>query len=203
MITGDKISKVVKYRAVAVPGPLPPISIVKEINISRNRLRVFGLIGQKNGEGYGNISTKVEDSRDIIITCSQTGGLETLSQKHCARVINYDLAGYYVVHTNFENSFMPSSEFFSHQAVYEARRETAAVIHVHHEELWHKLINIFPTTSPHATYGSQELAHDIMKVASKNKNYNLIVLGGHQSGILSFAKSLEEATEEIIRHLRQ
>jgi hypothetical protein len=75
-----------------------------------------------------------------------------------------------------------------------------SVVHVHCRWLWEKLLNDFPTTSSEIAYGTPAMAEAVGKLASEihGAGESIIVMGGHQEGILSFGINLEEATTQII-----
>ena len=51
-----------------------------------------------------------------------------------------------------------SAESLTHAAVYEARPEAMAVIHIHNLDLWEKYKGIMPTSPYTAEYGTPEIA---------------------------------------------
>jgi ribulose-5-phosphate 4-epimerase/fuculose-1-phosphate aldolase len=92
-------------------------------------------------------------------------------------------------------SVIPSSESLTHAAIYEADTAVGAVTHCHDLKLWEVLLNQAPTTSKAAEYGTPELAHEIMRLFkdANAQSRKVVVLAGHESGIVTFGKDLEEA----------
>jgi dihydroxyacetone kinase DhaKLM complex PTS-EIIA-like component DhaM len=67
--------------------------------------------------------------------------------------------------------------------------------------LWEKLLNDYPTTSEEIEYGTPEMALAVQSLAAEMgmSDEKIIIMGGHQEGILAFGKNLEEATTQIIK----
>ncbi|MBN2367375.1 class II aldolase/adducin family protein [Candidatus Woesearchaeota archaeon] len=169
-----------------------------EINRWRSLLYEKGFIGMyDNGIGFGNIS--IRSDKGFIITGSATGYFPKLEKKHYAEIIEY----------NFEKNYVKcigetkaSSESLTHAAVYEADPSANAVIHIHSLNLWKKLLNNVPTTKK-APYGTPEMAHEIMRLIRETgaREKKIIVMSGHEEGIISFGKDLREAGEIILGFL--
>jgi ribulose-5-phosphate 4-epimerase/fuculose-1-phosphate aldolase len=168
-----------------------------QLEKERTKLYNMGLIGRyPDGIGFGNISVRIKE-RTFIITGSTTGQFDTLNQSHYSLVSEY----------NFESNSISckgltkaSAESLTHAAAYEALPETGAVVHVHCLWLWEKLLNNYPTTSEQIEYGTPEMALAVQALAAEmqNSEEKIIIMGGHQEGILVFGKNLEEATTQII-----
>ena len=164
----------------------------------RSKLYKLGLIGMyPNGIGFGNISVRLNE-RTFIITGSSTGQFGTLNQSHYSLVAEY----------NFPNNSIScigltkaSAESLTHAAVYETLPEVGAVVHVHCLQLWEKLLNNYPTTSGEIEYGTPEMAEAVRALAAEMgmSDEKIIIMGGHQEGILAFGKNLKEATTQIIK----
>jgi ribulose-5-phosphate 4-epimerase/fuculose-1-phosphate aldolase len=172
-------------------------------NLERTKLFQLGLIGMyPNGIGFGNMSVRMKNSADFIITGSATGHLSRLESTHFALVSGYSFEENSVFCTGLTKA---SAESLSHAAVYLASSETGAVVHVHNEYLWEKLIHKLPTTAPEIEYGTPEMAFQIQSFASGMlaSDPKIIIMGGHREGILAFGKNLEEATNEIIKTFNQ
>lgn len=176
--------------------------IFNELEAARTKLYELGLIGMyPDGIGFGNISVKPDNSTSFIITGSATGQFAKLNPSYYASVTGY----------NFEQNTIScsgqtkaSAESLSHAAVYESVPEVRAVVHVHCLWLWEKLLDKCPTTSPEIEYGTPEMATAIMQLISvMKKDEKVIVMGGHREGILAFGRTLNEATDEIIKIYKQ
>lgn len=173
---------------------------ILELNFWRQRLYQLGLIGEyDNGIGFGNLSVRLPYSSQIIISGTQTGGIPNLTTQHYTKVIDYDWQANYVT---CQGMIKASSETLTHAAIYQARPEVTAVIHVHHQPLWSKLLNQVPTTDPASAYGTPEMADDIMQLCQhpSAKTLGIIAMSGHESGILTFGQDLDQAGEALMKY---
>lgn len=173
-----------------------------QLESSRSKLYDLGLIGMySDGIGFGNISVRLNDSSEFIITGSATGQFAKLNRSHYALVKGYNFKKNSVSCTGLTKA---SAESLSHAAIYEAIPEAGAVVHVHSLQLWQKLLNVLPTTSVEIEYGTPEMAEAIQQLVSGMKNdEKIIVMGGHREGILAFGNTLDEATAQIINIYNQ
>ena len=167
-------------------------SYIKEMNKWRDKLYSLGLIGVNNDDiGFGNISIRYLKDK-FIITGSGTGRLKNLAPQHYSLVTEYDLNACAL---HCEGMIKASSESLSHAALYRCDTAVNAVIHIHSALLWKKLLNIMPTTSEKAEYGSKELIDEIIRIYNKSDlpKRKLLVMAGHEEGIITFGNSLDEA----------
>lgn len=173
------------------------------INRWRQKLYDQDLIGAyKNGIGYGNLSIRVENTCCFVISGSATGNFNRLNKSHYAKVIDYSLRDNYVKCIGGNKG---SSESLTHAAVYESAPTVHAVIHTHNKVMWNQLINKEPTTAPEAEFGTTELAFEIKRLLRKKQTLKrqLIVMGGHKEGIITFGKDLDDAGNVLINYLKQ
>ena len=172
-----------------------------ELNQWRDRLYQLGLIGEyDNGIGFGNLSVRLPQSDRLIISGTQTGGIPHLSTQHYTKVTDYDWQKNYVT---CEGLIKASSETLTHAAIYRALPQVKAVVHVHEQSLWSQLLNKVPTTKPNCAYGTPEMAEEIIRLCrqSLTQEQKIIVMSGHESGILTFGLDLEEASEVLLKHV--
>ena len=96
-----------------------------------------------------------------------------------------------------------SSESMSHAVLYQQVPEINAVFHVHHLELWKKVLHHIPTTDESAPYGSPEMAKEIIRLIKESDvlNQKVFAMAGHREGLFSFGKTLEEAGNIILKLL--
>jgi L-ribulose-5-phosphate 4-epimerase len=173
--------------------------LIKDINSWRDRLYQKGWIGAyPNGIGFGNISIRLVGNI-FLITGTETGKLQTLTKEHYTKVIAYN------VEKNAITCMGPvkaSSESLSHAAIYAINPSANAVIHIHDKSLWDRLMNTEIATSPSIEYGTPEMAKDIIRLFKQTDlaSRKLIVMGGHEEGIIAFGHTLEEAGE-VLLHL--
>lgn len=175
-----------------------PEPMLKELNFWRHKMQVAGWIGQDpqryQGLGFGNLSLRQptqEQTNAFIITASQTGHRNWLDSKAWPRVLTADIARNQIT---VEGEQLPSSEALSHAALYQANPEIQAVIHGHAPELW-KLAatHSLATTAEDIPYGSPAMAQALAEQADQPSG--LVVMLGHQDGILSWGRNLAEAAK--------
>ena len=191
----------VKFESDLYESVPPSEPDVEEINIWRDRLHALGYIGAyEDGVGYGNISVRAEHLKQFIITGTGTGSLRLLFPEHFTRVSSYSLEGNRVV---CEGRIHASSESMTHAAVYACAPDARAVIHIHSIEHWRRLLNGIPTTDPAAAYGTPEMAREIKRLFDETDfpSVKVMVMGGHEEGILSYGSSLKEAGRRLLEVL--
>jgi L-ribulose-5-phosphate 4-epimerase len=166
------------------------------LNTWRDKLYHLGLIGCYPGDiGYGNISVRSGDG--FVITGTATGCREKLVIDDYVRVDRYDFLKNEI---HCIGKLRASAESLTHAAVYEARPEAMAVIHIHHLDLWEKYRGIMPTSPDTAEYGTPEIALAIKSLCLKVKmtSDEVIIMGGHKEGIIAFGNDLGAAGNKIL-----
>ncbi|MBE9167607.1 class II aldolase/adducin family protein [Pleurocapsales cyanobacterium LEGE 06147] len=191
---------------------------IKELNRWREKLYQLNLIGQyDNGIGFDNIS--IRDGENIslpaeisstqhtqpahfIISGTTTGGIAHLIEKHYTKVIDFDWEKNSVTCVGLIKA---SSEALTHAAVYVANPQVNAVIHVHHRQLWQQLINRVGTSKKNCAYGTPEMAKEIIRLCQENlvKEQKIIIMSGHEEGIITFGNNLDEAGNIILKYYNQ
>lgn len=159
------------------------------------------LIGvYSNGIGYGNISIRVS-AGSFYISGTATGRFPKLDEKHYALVNSW----------SFSNNSLEcfgkldaSAESLSHAAIYESLPNVGAVIHIHHKGMWEKYLNSLQTTSVNVQYGTPEMAFEIQQIVKEVKPFqdNLLVMGGHEDGIIAWGKTMDEAGEVVLKYFK-
>lgn len=166
---------------------------LRDINRWRGKLYRLGMIGAyESGLGFGNLSIREPGSNRFIITGSGTGRVKRLSEKHYTRVMAFDFDSNTLT---CKGPVKASSESLTHAAVYVSDSATGAVIHVHHMQMWKRLLDNVATTSREAAYGSPEMAHEVMALFRNTdvREKKILVMGGHEEGLVAFGGNLEEA----------
>lgn len=175
-----------------------PSELYEPLNFWRNELWLKCLIGAyADGIGYGNISVRVPGSNQFYISGTATGGIPELEQIH------YPLVERCEPEANSiwcRGLIKASAESMSHAAIYSANNEIASVVHIHNHQLWEKYLGILPTTDMEVEYGTPEMAYEIGRIMTNSETIarKVFVMGGHEDGIISFGKSVKEATLIIL-----
>lgn len=165
------------------------------------RLHALHLIGQDparyDGLAYGNMSHRLNNNT-FIISGTQTGGMSTPGAAHYAHVDNCDIANNQV---RSHGPIRPSSECMSHAAIYAARADTMAIIHVHSPAIWqhHKLLGLANTPAD-VGYGTPEMAQAIAHSLKQfqHTDHGCIAMLGHEDGIICFARNMDRAGQQLL-----
>lgn len=190
----------IKFNFERIPSDDIASDKIKDLNLWREIMYNKGLIGMyPDGIGFGNISIRCEGNT-FLISGSATGGIPVLDKSHYALVTNYNLETNSLVCKGPINA---SSESLTHASIYECSISTNAVIHVHNLALWKRLMYEVPTSSDQVPYGTPEMANEIKRLFEETNlsNEKIIVMGGHEEGIISFGKNLEEAANVLLEKL--
>ena len=187
----------IKYRCAWHEAPALPEELVAELNDWRNRLYDAGLVGyyEQHGVGYGNVSMR--DRAGFIISGTQTGHIPRTDASHYARVTDCDIDGNRVV---CEGPLKASSEALTNAAIYNLDSGIGAVVHVHDPGLWRSLIDRVPTTSPDVSFGTPEMAKEFSRLYRETElaRDGIAVMAGHEDGLVSFGRDMEEAARRIL-----
>jgi ribulose-5-phosphate 4-epimerase/fuculose-1-phosphate aldolase len=187
----------IKFNCKRISSDDIPLDKVADLNVWRKIMHEKGLIGMyPDGIGFGNISIRC-DENTFLISGTATGGIIDLDNSHYALVTDYNLT------TNSltcKGSINASSESLTHALIYESSPSTNAVIHIHNLALWKKLMHEVPTSNEQVTYGTPEMAKEIKRLFEETNlsHEKIIVMGGHEEGIISFGKNLEEAANVLL-----
>jgi len=190
----------IKFNCKRIPSDDIPLDKVVNLNVWRKIMYDKGLIGMyPDGIGFGNISIRC-DENTFLISGTATGGIADLDNSHYVLVTDYDLASNRLT---CKGSINASSESLTHALIYESSPSTNAVIHIHNLELWKRLMNEVPTSNEQVPYGTPEMANEIKRLFEETSlsNEKIIVMGGHEEGIICFGKNLEEAANVLLNKL--
>jgi L-ribulose-5-phosphate 4-epimerase len=169
----------------------------------RQRLRQLELIGEDAaGIGYGNISVRLFATPSFLITSSQSSGLREVDQRHFARVTVVDLDRNFL---RSSGQMPPSSEALTHAALYQMNGAIRAVVHVHSRPIWSAHRDRLPTTRDDVPYGTPGMAYEMIRLHKSKAlgRLGVIVMGGHQDGVVAFGPSLADAAGEILKLMPQ
>lgn len=193
----------IKYRCIWNDSPIEiPGSTLDSLNTWREKLYDLSLIGaSENGIGYGNISIRNKDET-FFITGSATGGKSVLSKDDYALVLEWQFESNQLI---CRGKTKASSESLTHAAIYESDIRIGSVIHVHLRSLWNQLLNKIPTTKATAEYGTPEMALEIQQLLKdiNNRNMGIVAMGGHEEGILTFGRNIQEAGNRLLTYYYQ
>ena len=172
----------------------------KNILKVRDYLHKLGLIGvYPNGIGFGNASFRLLDN-EFIITGSATGEIENLQKNHLCLVEKFDIAQNLVFS---RGEIQASSESMTHGAIYSANPRITCVLHIHSRKIFDRLASEpqnFDYTEKDIPYGTPEMAFAMMDCVKKiGKSNGIIVMLGHDEGIISFGETISAALAEIER----
>lgn len=197
---------VIKFTLDFRPGPPPAAGELEELNAWRTIFCRLGLLGcdpaRYQGLGFGNLSRRSGSGHphgSFIISGTQTGRLARLNPEHYVTVLECDPGGNRVVASG---PLPPSSEALSHGVLYQADPLIDWVMHLHSPEIFAAAQDLaLATTAPEAAYGSPQIAEEIRRLATGSKRPGLLVMGGHEDGILVFGSSAAETGALAVRTL--
>ncbi len=197
------MSEYIKFTCEHRAAEITPFGGFAELNACRQKLLQLRLIGvDSNGVGFGNLSIRDGTTNNFYITGSATGGLPELMLADCAKVVAYDLKRNWL---RCVGAAIASSESLTHAAVYESDAKTGSVIHCHDSRLWAALLNQAPTSSKGVEYGTPEMAYEVLRLFNLTdvKTRKILVMAGHEGGIVAFVRDLDEAFAVLLRERKK
>ena len=179
----------------------PDWALCAELDAWRTLLFQLGLTGQNpmryGGLGYGNVSRRLDPTR-FLISGSQTGGrLQLRARDYC--VVN----GFSVSTNRIDATgpIKPSSEALTHGGIYADYPTMNCVLHVHSPLIWSNAAALgMPVTPNDIAYGTPEMARSISQQICGHLN-PVIVMGGHEDGVIACGTSIEDAALALISSL--
>lgn len=190
-----------KYECDWSEAPALPEQAIVELNAWRNRLHDQELIGYypQHGVGFGNVSIREGDSDAFLISGTQTGDIARTDARHYARVTQCDIDANRV---HCEGPVQASSEALTHAAIYALDPAIRAVVHVHSAAMWNELMDRVPTTSRDVSYGTPEMAIEFRRLYEDTDfaERGIAVMGGHEEGIVTFGRDIEQAAQRVLRY---
>ncbi len=178
----------------------------------REVLARLGLLGQDParyaGLGYGNVSARVpplggvpRGQRPFLVTGTQTAGRRQLSLADFCLVERWDLARN---HVDSAGLTPPSSESLTHGALYDVAPAARVVLHAHVPEVWRRARPLgLPATRAEVANGTPEMALEVQRLYREStfSALGLLVMGGHEDGVLAFGADADQAGAVLVRHL--
>lgn len=200
---------VIKFHLDFLAGPAPEECLLLELNAWRTRFLELGLIGQDperyEGYGFGNLSRRLPGQRGnaFLISGTQTGHLVALQANHYATVLQCNPTKNRLQATG---QIKPSSEALSHGILYQVNPDIHWVMHLHSPDIFNNCKRLhLPCTDPSAAYGTPEMASAIEALAKERQacHSSLLVMGGHQDGILAYGSDADATGALVIRTLNR
>ncbi len=192
----------IKYESDWTAAPAPDPNAAVQLETWRQPLFASGLIGHydKLDIGYGNISVRSGEPGQFLISGTQTGHVTQTDESHYSLVTAYDIHGNSV---SCVGPVQASSEAMTHAAIYELDPGIRAIVHVHSSSLWRQYLNELPTTDADVAYGTPQMATEFRRLVENTAfgESGLAVMAGHENGLISIGRSLEEAAKKILRLL--
>lgn len=176
---------------------------IQQLITWRDALYRLGLIGvTPDGIGFGNISQRIGQSEQFVITGTQTGHLPQLQPQHYTVVTQFDLEQNTLI---CRGPIKASSESLTHAAIYTHQPTVCGVIHVHHALLWKHLLFQVPTTQATVPYGTPQMAMEMFRLLDHAglAESKMLAMAGHEDGLISFGADLSEAGEILLNYFRQ
>jgi ribulose-5-phosphate 4-epimerase/fuculose-1-phosphate aldolase len=207
------VEGVVKFVCGHTRAPLAESGLVRlpPLLAWRRILWRLGLIGRDparyGGAAFGNVSARVppfpgeRGARRFVITCTQTGHLESAGAESMAVVETYDAERNAVTS---RGPCEPSSEALTHGAIYDVDPRIRCVLHVHAPSLWRAAERLrLPCTPGHVPYGTPEMAFAVARLyrATDLATTRVLAMLGHEDGVVSFGRDEEEAGVALISAL--
>ena len=196
---------VIKFQLDFQEGPAPAAELLQELNAWRSIFIELGLLGQDphryHGYGFGNLSRRL-NGNTFLISGTQTGHLAELTPQDYAIVNRCDPLRNHVSATG---QVKPSSEALSHAVLYQTNPAIAWVMHLHSPDIFQssKLLDLY-STSVDMLYGTPEMATEIEQAASSSDvACGLLVMGGHEDGILAYGTTAEETGRLVLDTLER
>jgi hypothetical protein len=186
---------VIKYSAIHTNDNPPNHPYLSELDAARTQLYDLGLVGAyPDGIGYGNVS--IRHKSGCIISGTATGAERVLGARRYSSVLSFDLHNN-IVHT--KGLIKASSESMTHCAIYQANSLVQCVLHVHHRELWQKLLQYTNIAIPaDIAYGTPQMALSIARlVGAQSKPFGILVMGGLEEGIVAYGQTISLALSQI------
>ena len=176
----------IKFSFAHEEAPAPSHPRLHELMRIRDDLHDWNLIGVlPDGIGYGNLSARIDGTGRFLITASGTGFEYPIADHHFCEVVSFDIETNRVV---CRGPRPASSESMSHGAIYAARPDANAVIHIHDQGMFRMLRKEgAPQTPADAAFGTPDMARAVGRLAAALPPVAVLVMAGHEDGLLAFA----------------
>lgn len=193
----------IKYTSTRRDGRAPPCAALDELNRARTTLFDLGLIGvYDNGVGYGNLSVRVNDGNQFVITASATGAQRQLQMEQFCLVESFSIQNN---HVQSMGPLPASSESMTHGAIYAAHPGVRCVIHVHSRSLFDHLLQAgAPATPADIPYGTPAMADRVAQLVNLQPNLpTVFVMAGHDEGVAAYGASTASTLDALRASLQR
>lgn len=198
---------VIKFQLSYQPMALPPAVNITEINAWRTLCVQLGMLGQHparyDNYGFGNISQRLGQSAQFIISGTQTGGKKVLT------AADYALVSQCQPELNRIEALgpcKPSSEAMTHGQLYLLEQNIHFVIHAHCPAIWHYAgpLNI-PQTRAEIPYGTVAMATEVGRlfVETTVVQQRIFTMAGHEDGVVTFGNTAAAAFQVLAEYYAQ
>ncbi|MEG4348025.1 class II aldolase/adducin family protein [Microcoleus sp. A003_D6] len=184
---------VVKYRCDWKEAAPVAAGDIADLMHWRDRLHAWGLIAvYENGIGFGNVSVRLGNSCQFVISGTQTAHLSALGPESYCTVTEFNLEQNYL---GCRGPVPASSESLTHAALYLHAFDVGGIIHVHNPQLWQQLLFKIPTTRKEIPYGTPQMALEMFRLFEEENlaDRKILAMAGHEDGIICFGSTLDEA----------
>ena len=184
---------VVKYRCDWQEADPVAAENIADLMDWRDRLHSWGMISiYENGIGFGNVSIRLGNSCQFVISGTQTAHLPTLGPESYCTVTEFNLEQNFL---GCQGPVPASSESLTHAAIYLHRDDVGAIVHVHNPKLWQQLLFKIPTTRKEIPYGTPQMALEMFRLFEEENlaDRKILAMAGHEDGIICFGSTLDEA----------
>jgi len=172
------------------------VLLAQDLIKTRDYLHSLGLIGvYSNGIGFGNCSFRTKEN-EFVISGSATGEIKNLSTRHLCVVKKFDINNNTVYS---KGNTAASSESMTHGAVYSAKSAVNCVLHIHSKKIFDFMkAKNYNFTPQDVAYGTPSMAKAVMEEVKKiNSASGIIVMLGHDEGVISFGENISSALKQI------
>jgi hypothetical protein len=144
------------------------------------------------GLAYGNLSIRLTGG-GFAVSATQTADKPVPTAADYSRVVSWDCQANHLV---AEGPAQPSSESLTHAALYDTDPSIGCVLHCHAPAIWRKCIQLgLASTAAAIPYGTPAMATEVSRIHHDCGLHDrgMIVMGGHQDGVVSFGANLDQA----------
>lgn len=180
----------VKFRTEVIGREVPQSPRIKELKYWCRKFSSQGFAPVYEGGSYGNLSFRLQESKDqFIITASGIDLGEELSDDCFVKVEDCDLKKG-VVYASGERE--PSSESILHFVIYHERKDVNVIFHGHSKNILEQANELgIPQTSKEEPCGPNELVRRVFLEILDDKAF--LIMKNH--GFISLGRTMREAGE--------